>query len=101
MARRVVDNLVLERWRGMDAIAVLRAVADHLKQDLTFRPVKSLHTTRWHVNAGGYNFELLVTGPKFHDTRAGLGGGGAVDLVIHLFHLNFKQAVSLLRDKGL
>jgi hypothetical protein len=32
----------------------------------------------------GAAWELLVTGPKWFDTRAGKGGGGGIDLVMHL-----------------
>jgi hypothetical protein len=33
--------------------------------------------------------------------RAERGGGGAVDFVMHLFSLDFKGAVQLLRDGSL
>jgi hypothetical protein len=44
---------------------VLRAFSEHAKQDITFVPVKSSATTRWHATAGGHDLELLLTGPKF------------------------------------
>ena len=37
---------------------------------------------------------------KFYDTRAQKGGGGAVDLVIHLWRVPFKKAVTTLREAG-
>ena len=43
------------------------------------------------------NFELLLTGPKFYDTRQKRGGGGAIDLVMHLYQIDFKKAVDRLR----
>ena len=80
---------------------MLREVADHLKQDGTFVPRERLQATRWHVVADGVDFELLCTGPRFFDTRGGRGGGGAIDLVMHLFRMDFNHAVALLRGKGL
>ena len=101
MPKRPVDNSALERWRGMDAVAALRALADHVTRDPAFTPRDSIATTRWHVSAGGHDFELLCTGSKFFDTRAKKGGGGAVDLAMHLLSLNFKAAANLLATKGL
>lgn len=45
----------------------------------------------------GRDFELLLRGPKFFDTRLQRGGGGAVDLVMHVRHVDFKGATNLLR----
>lgn len=96
-----VDNETLKRWRDLDAIVVLNALADHIKPDRTFLPTTSNLSTRWNVHAAGRDWELLCTGPKFWDTRAERGGGGAVDLVMHLHRISFKAAVLLLKDKGL
>lgn len=96
-----VDSSTLARWRSLDAARCLGAVADYAKKDLTFKARANPHTTRWHAHVAGHDVELLCTGSKFWDTRAERGGGGAVDLVVHLFSLDFKRAVRLLRDKGL
>lgn len=101
MPRRAVDNLELERWRQLPAADVLRGLADHAKQDRDFHPRESRLSTRWHASIAGQDFELLCTGPKFLDTRANKGGGGAVDLAMHLFSLGFKQAVAVLRNRGI
>lgn len=100
MVRRAVDNSELDRWRRLDSAELLLALADHAKQDNTFRPRKTLGATRWHLRVGISEFEILCTGPKFLDTQAAVGGGGAVDLVMHLFQLDFAAAVRLLRDRG-
>jgi hypothetical protein len=97
MRSRSVDNLELERWRSMPAVEGLAALCDYVKPDATFSPLTSHHTSRWHVSAGGRDFELLCTGPKFFDTRAQKGGSGAIDLAIHLHSLDFKSAVQRLR----
>ena len=96
-----VDAEELGRWRALDAAATLASLARHAKLDPSFEPIKSEDTTRWHANAAGRDFELLLNGPKFFDTRAGKGGGGAIDLAIHLFGVDFKQATELLRKARL
>lgn len=95
MAR--VDQQELERLRGIDVSEALPKLADHVKGDPTFEPIKDKANARWHVTAGGREFELLTLGPKFYDTRQKRGGGGAIDLVMHLYRLDFKQAVARLR----
>jgi hypothetical protein len=47
---------------------------------------------KWHTSAGA----LSVTGTKFMNWHGGVGGGGAIDLVMHLNHLDFKTAVDWL-----
>lgn len=96
-----VDNSVLMRWRAMDSSLCLGALADHAKEDRSFQPCADQRTTRWHAYVAGQDVELLCTGPKFWDTRAKRGGGGAVDLAMHLFRLDFKHAVAMLTDRCL
>jgi Protein of unknown function (DUF3991)/Toprim-like len=47
---------------------------------------------KWHTTQG----VLSLTGPKFMNWNRSAGGGGAIDLVIHLQHLDFKAAVDWL-----
>ncbi len=97
MGHRAVDNLTLQRWRALDALWVLEKLGCYAKADDTFEPLSAKDTQRYHVNAEGQDFELLLCGPKFFDTRLKRGGGGAVDLVMHVRHVEFKDATDLLR----
>ena len=47
---------------------------------------------KWHTPLG----VLSVTGAKFMNWTCGHGGGGAIDLVIHLHGLRFQEAVQWL-----
>lgn len=47
---------------------------------------------RWHTPKG----VVSVTGMKFFNWTLNLGGGGAIDLIIHLNGLDFKSAVAWL-----
>jgi hypothetical protein len=49
---------------------------------------------KWHTPQG----VLSVTGPKFMNWNGGRGGGGAIDLVMQLQHLDFKAAVDWLAE---
>lgn len=49
---------------------------------------------KWHTSQG----ILSVTGAKFMNWNIGLGGGGAIDLVIHLTRLGFPQALQWLGE---
>ena len=50
---------------------------------------------KWHTSEGA----LSVTGPKFMNWNCGRGGGGAIDLVMQLRHLDFKAAVDWLMER--
>lgn len=90
----------LQRLRQIPAANALIALATYAKRDPTFVPAKSVGTERWHATVGSQLFELVLNGPKFYDTRAKVGGGGAIDLTIHLHHLSFTKAIDLLRKRG-
>jgi len=44
---------------------------------------------------------ISVSGPKFMNWSHGSGGGGTIDLVLHLKNLDFKTAVLWLADRFL
>ena len=48
---------------------------------------------RWHTPKGA----ISITGMKFMNWHQGLGGGGAIDLTMHLNDLDFKRAVEWLQ----
>lgn len=49
---------------------------------------------KWHTSEG----VLSITGPKFMNWTRGIGGGGAIDLVIHLNHRGFMEALLWLEQ---
>lgn len=77
------------------------ALADYAKEDASYVPRLNTRSSRWHATAGGQEYEILCTGPKFWDSRANCGGGGALDLAMHLFGINFKTAARLLAERNL
>ena len=85
----------------MSANDAIAALARHAKADPTYVPVANKRTRRWHVGVNGRDYELLTTDCKFWDTRAGVGGGGAIDLAMHLLATDFRGAVAYLRAHGL
>jgi hypothetical protein len=87
----------LARLRDMPSEDVLRRLAVYYKADPTYRPLKDPSSRRWHVSTACGEFEILTTGAcKWFDTRAKKGGGGAIDLVMHLLQLPFVDAVTRL-----
>jgi hypothetical protein len=94
-----VDKSALQRWHAMGADEVLCRLAEHVKEDPDFVPRGDPRTRRVYVNAAGHDWELLLTGAKWFDVQGGVGGGGAVDLAMHLWRLSFKQAVGVLVER--
>ena len=97
--RRSFAPELLTRLRSMSVIEVLRLLELYWKRDPDFQPVKNQNTERLNVAIGGGVVELLVTGPKWFDTRAEKGGGGAIDLAMHLLRLDFVSAVKRLEER--
>jgi hypothetical protein len=52
-------------------------------------------TAKWHTSRG----VLSVTEPKFMNWTRNFGGGGAIDLAMHLNGVGFKAAVDWLSDR--
>jgi hypothetical protein len=50
--------------------------------------------SKWHTEQG----PLSVTGPKFINWRRRVGGGGAIDLVMHLAAIDYRAAVTWLEE---
>ncbi|WP_244145510.1 hypothetical protein [Paraburkholderia mimosarum] len=98
LTRGRVDAVELEKYRSVDCEVLLPLLADYVKADASFVPIRDSHTHRWHLRVGDNEFELLTTGPKWFDTRRQRGGGGGIDLAMHLLALDFRQAVRKLRQ---
>lgn len=79
----------------------MHRIAAFCKRDRTYVPRNSPHSSRWHAVIDGHDFELLFTGERFWDGRAGTGGGGAVDFVMHTRGLGFLAATEVLRELGI
>ena len=93
-----VDILELQRLRELHALEALECLGAYVKFDRDFTPMGASSTRRVHVNIGGRDLELLIDGPKFYDTRAKKGGGGAIDLVMYLWGVRFKEAFAMLQE---
>ena len=98
-SRRSFSASTLTRLRQMPACDALALLATHVKLDPTYLPVKDDHSRRWHASTTLGEFEILTTGPKWYDTRARAGGGGAIDLAMHVLDLSFVDAVKRLTSR--
>ena len=101
MKKRSFDNDTICWVREMPLPVVLDKLRDAglltWRRDPDFVPEKDKRTIRLFVcTPAGASWEVLVTGSKWYDTRACKGGGGGIDLVMHLLRVDFVQAVKLL-----
>jgi hypothetical protein len=94
--RRYFPPALLDSLRAMSVQETLDRLGIYWKRDPDFVPVKDKATVRLNVSIGGGGVELLATGPKWYDTRAKEGGGGAIDLTMHLLRVGFVAAVKQL-----
>jgi hypothetical protein len=96
-SRRSFDPAALAALRSMTPQQTLDRLGLGWKRDPDFSPTKNPATARLHVAVGGHVVELLATGVRWYDVRERKGGGGAIDLTMHLLHLPFVDAVKRLR----
>ena len=103
MARsgRSFDNAFLERLRGIALLDALSRLNLYWKFDPDFQPVRNANTRRLYVSVGSNVVELLLTGQKWYDPRVGIGGGGCIDLAMHLLGISFVDAVNVLSSHSI
>jgi hypothetical protein len=94
--RRRFSDATLDRLRDLQIEIALEAIATMVKADPTFVPTKDARTRRWNVCTERGDYEILTTGCKWYDTRARVGGGGAIDLTMHVLGVSFVDAVKRL-----
>lgn len=94
--RRSFSAARLAALRALPSVTVLERIATVVKADPTFHPLKEPSSRRWHVCTACGDFEIVTTGTQWYDTRARKGGGGAIDLAMHLLQLSFVDAVRRL-----
>lgn len=94
--RKSFDDADLDRLRKISIPDVLTRLGLYWKVDPGFQPAKYSNTQRLYVSVGSRVVELLVTDMKWYDARADKGGGGGIDLAMHLLSLDFVHAVKAL-----
>lgn len=97
--RKSFPPALLVELRAMSVQQTLDCLGLYWKRAPDFVPVKDRQTVRLYVSIGSGVIELLATGTKWYDTRMNKGGGGAIDLVMHLYRLDFVSAVKLLKSR--
>ena len=97
----------ISRARRVPLLRVLSHIADYLKEDRDYIPRDaSAGSGRFQVSCHKRDFRLILTGDKWLDELVnrganGRGGGGGIDLVMHLTGMNFVQAVKTCLDADL
>lgn len=74
----------VDTLRGIPLFAVMKAFGA--------TPDTKDPARNWRTPAG----RITVTGEKFHNHDQGKGGGGAIDLAMHLGEMRFKEAIAFL-----
>lgn len=94
----------ISRARCISLLKLLSHVCDYVKEDQDYTPRDaSTDSRRFQANCCKRDFRLIITGEKWIDELVnrgaeGRGGGGGIDLVMHLTGMNFVQAVKICLD---
>lgn len=82
--------------RALPLLKALDAVGAYVKRDESYVPVKNRDSSRYHISVNNQDYELLIGPQKWFDTRTGTGGGGAIDLMMHVYSEPFNKALRRL-----
>lgn len=95
---RIKDDDIA-RLRSMSADDTFKLLDLYTKTDREYQPQKNAQSKRVNVSVGSSVIELIVTDAKWYDSRAQRGGGGAIDLTMHLYREPFVKAVQRLQAR--
>jgi len=98
MARHLlrISDAEVTRLRMMPVADTIRLLGLYAKADRDYTP-KDSRSKRIHVSVANTVIELIVTCNKWFDSHAKRGGGGAIDLTMHLYGEPFAKAVRRLQ----
>jgi hypothetical protein len=97
---RPYQQAQIARLRAIDLEDVFDILGLYAKLDATYNPIRNRHSRRYHVSVNHTVYELLITEDKWYNCHTRTGGGGAIDLTMHLYREKFIQAVRRL-DRGM
>lgn len=88
----------LNELRELPLSDALEMLGAFVKPDREFVPLKSVSTKRLNVSTAGGDWEIVITSSLWYDTRARVGGKGAIDLAMHVLGIGCAEAVRALRS---
>jgi len=95
------DDSMLVGLRSIPVLEVLVSLSAQgsllYRIDTEFRAIDNPATRRVFVSVpSGMSWEFVVTGVRWFDTRAQRGGGGAIDLWMHMSGQSFGSATRIM-----
>lgn len=97
MAKKRFSEEELQRLREVPLLKALDALELHYQHDPDYKPRKSQESMRVIVSVKDLVYTLQFTGMRWYDMHSKEGGGGAIDLTMHLMQCEFLQAAKLLQ----
>jgi hypothetical protein len=82
--------------REIPLLDALDRLGFYVSQDTAFQPRKDQRTVSVFITGEEGVRELILTNEKWFDKREKVGGGGAIDLAMHLLGMSFTKAVRKL-----
>lgn len=98
MRKKSFDSVFLADLRHIPIQELLTKLGLYCKIDTDFLSIKNKNTKRLHISVGNSVFEIIITGQKWYDQRQAKGGGGCIDLVMHILKLPFVKAVKKIKS---
>lgn len=98
MAHARFSDATVEAARSMPLLLAVQKLGFSCVEE-DFKPRVHMGSRLFTISDGDSLTLLLITGVRWYDMNAKKGGGGAIDLAMHLRKVSFRQAVKLLLTK--
>lgn len=92
------DEELVTRFRVMTVEQTARILGLYCKQDKNYESTAHRNSKCYHISKDGEVFEIIVTQLKWYSTHRRYGGGGGIDLTMHLYGETFKAALTRLTN---
>lgn len=93
---KAFDEELITRFRVMTVEQTARVLGLYCKQDKDYESSHYRNSKCFHISKDGEVFEIIVSQLKWYSTHRRFGGGGGIDLTIHLYGESFKAALTRL-----
>ncbi|KPY55670.1 hypothetical protein [Pseudomonas amygdali] len=90
------DDELITRFRVMTVEQIARILGLYCKQDKEYESSHYRNAKCFHISKDGEVFEIIVSQLKWYSTHRRCGGGGGIDLTMHIFGESFKAALTRL-----
>lgn len=95
--RTPIDPQQLEALRNLSVTELALVLGLPCSRDITYQSQRHAHSVCYRIMVSAKIYQIISTGSKWFSALQGVGGGGAIDLTMHLYGEPYQAALQRLR----